>query len=92
MDDKTVYKTLVRVAGSFSIYPMAVRAVLHHYGWNRAVLLGDREPIYFCTYASKAIMDIVGNSVIHDVQMRRDATRSDIIASLNEVKQNGRGK
>jgi len=91
MDDKTIYNTMVRVAGSFTSFALAFQGVLYRYGWNQVVLLSDQLVGSVCTYGATTITQLLGESVITIYMKSASLTAADYVGYLQTVRDNARG-
>jgi len=54
IDDKTLYNTVIRVAGSWAPYGPIFLTIMRYYGWRRVVLISDTA-IATCLYEATAV-------------------------------------
>ena len=91
MDNKTIYNTMVRIAGSFTSFALGFQGVMYTYGWNRVALLSDQLVGSVCTYGASAINQLLGHYVIPIYMKSTSLTSADYIDYLQTVQVNARG-
>jgi hypothetical protein len=91
MNDKTIYNTVVRIAGSSTNFALAFQAVFRLYGWKRFVILSDQAPLSWCTYGSAAISKLMSSQTVIPITMKTSGLLpSDYAEYLDGVRKNGR--
>ena len=60
-DDKVMYDTMVRIAGSYVGFAEAFKAVAVHYGWTHVVVVSDEDAMEFCWFIARSF-DVVFNN------------------------------
>lgn len=94
MDDKTIYNTMVRMAGSWTNLGSAVNLLMRRYGWRRIVLMTDQAYASLCSYAGPAIDANLSNDNYFDlfwIKMSSTPTDENLHEYLSEAKKNARG-
>ena len=61
LQDPVTYDTMVRIAGSFSGFSQAFKAIADSYGWTHIVLVADDDTSHVCWYGAKPFDEVFGN-------------------------------
>ena len=98
LEDKSVYKTLVRLGPPFNKMGKAFVELLDHYNWTRVVIISKRmssQRHVFCDYSSRSVEQAFNDNDIEIADfIRIDEGISDIQIDvvLNRAKQRSRSK
>lgn len=92
MDDKTKFRTLIRLTGTFNAYGIAFNRVIRYFKWTKIVILSDNIAMT-CIYTVNAVSEHArrNNVTVQEwIKMADEPTDEDIDRYLLLLKQRGR--